>query len=555
MLPLPRERGERMPYWDRFLGKDHRNRKGISFRSPAAVGLGLSVLLQAGCAGGLRPLDYPFPPVARQSEERIDLLGAEARTGTQDIGLAKQVVIRQTQLSGSAPADTEATQDQTRDTLPSPRPGEQPPREASPALRAGEPLGPHRETRVDHHLSLDEVINAVLINDPRLMAGFQAVNQANANALTASLVPNPTVLADVLMLPLTRPFIPTKTGGPPQQDVMVSYPIDWYVFGKRAAEMASAGGSVKISEAEFANLVRQRVTEAALAYYDVVETRALLELAKQNIEVLARVEEVIARAVQLGGRPKVDLSRIKLDMLQNRQTMRDAETALVSAKARLRALIGRQDRDPDFDVSGTLSLQLAPDTPQPESAFDLAVENRPDVLAMRLRTVLAESNVTVEERKKYPDLVPMLGWTRQYQVAAMGMPDASSWNASVTTSLPLFNRNQGNRARAASQSLQAKIDYEASLVALRAEIETSAQELKAAKNNAEAAATEQIQLANDVLVSITTAYEAGGRPLVDMLDAQRNFRETNRSFISTRAAYWRALYRYWSAIGKRIHET
>jgi len=102
--------------------------------------------------------------------------------------------------------------------------------------------------------------------------------------------------------------------------------------------------------------------------------------------------------------------------------------------------------------------------------------------------------------------------------------------------------------------VQAKIDYEATLVALRAEIETAAQELKAARNNAEAAAEDQLKLANEVLQSITAAYETGGRPLVDMLDAQRNFRETNRSYISTRAAYWRSVYRYYSAIGKQIHQ-
>ena len=91
-------------------------------------------------------------------------------------------------------------------------------------------------------------------------------------------------------------------------------------------------------------------------------------------------------------------------------------------------------------------------------------------------------------------------------------------------------------------------------MALRAEIETTAQELKAARNNAEAVAGEQLRLANEVLQSITDAYEAGTRTLVEILDAQRNFRETNKSYISMRAGYWRALYRYYSATGKQIHQ-
>ena len=497
------------------------------------VGAGIFGLM--GCSGTQKTREFPpmaiVPKNSPLTNQRSVSLGAAPLVSVETI---KQTAFSEVQTEGET------------------TPGSQVVDPAKPI----EPTKPERlkERLVGEKLSFDEVINAVLISDPRLMAGFQGINQANADALTASLVPNPTVMADILMLPLARPFSPDRTGGPPQQDVMVSYPIDWYVFGKRAAQMASASAMVKVSEAEFANLVRIRITEGALAYYDVMEAKALLDLANQNLAILAKVEVALTKAVEAGGRPKVEINRIRLDILQNRQTVRDVETALVAAKARLRALIGRSDRDLDFDIAGTLDALLTTNTPGAAEAFDLAVDNRPDVKAIKARMIQTEANVIVEDRKKYPELIPMLGWTRQYQVAAMGQPDAGSWNASLTTQLPFFNRNQGNRAKASSYAVQAKIDYEATLVALRAEIETTAQELKAARNNAEAVAGEQLRLANEVLQSITDAYEAGTRTLVEMLDAQRNFRDTNKSYISMRASYWRALYRYYSATGKQIHQ-
>ena len=497
------------------------------------VGAGIFGLM--GCSGTQKTREFPpmaiVPKNSPLTNQRSVSLGAAPLVSVETI---KQTAFSEVQTEGET------------------TPGSQVVDPAKPI----EPTKPERlkERLVGEKLSFDEVINAVLISDPRLMAGFQGINQANADALTASLVPNPTVMADILMLPLARPFSPDRTGGPPQQDVMVSYPIDWYVFGKRAAQMASASAMVKVSEAEFANLVRIRITEGALAYYDVMEAKALLDLANQNLAILAKVEVALTKAVEAGGRPKVEINRIRLDILQNRQTVRDVETALVAAKARLRALIGRSDRDLDFDIAGTLDALLTTNTPGAAEAFDLALDNRPDVKAIKARMIQTEANVIVEDRKKYPELIPMLGWTRQYQVAAMGQPDAGSWNASLTTQLPFFNRNQGNRAKASSYAVQAKIDYEATLVALRAEIETTAQELKAARNNAEAVAGEQLRLANEVLQSITDAYEAGTRTLVEMLDAQRNFRDTNKSYISMRAGYWRALYRYYSATGKQIHQ-
>jgi cobalt-zinc-cadmium efflux system outer membrane protein len=118
--------------------------------------------------------------------------------------------------------------------------------------------------------------------------------------------------------------------------------------------------------------------------------------------------------------------------------------------------------------------------------------------------------------------------------------------------LPIFDRNQGNRAKAASLFVQSQRDYDAALVSLRAEVESAAQDLRTAAANAEAIAADQLKIAREVLDSITTVYQAGGRPLVDLLDAQRNFRETYRAYITARAAYWRALYRYSAALGRKV---
>src|SRR5262245_29037490 len=55
-------------------------------------------------------------------------------------------------------------------------------------------------------VTLDQAINATLLANPKIRAGLEAINQALADQLTSSLPPNPTLLADVQLLPLTRPF-------------------------------------------------------------------------------------------------------------------------------------------------------------------------------------------------------------------------------------------------------------------------------------------------------------------------------------------------------------
>jgi cobalt-zinc-cadmium efflux system outer membrane protein len=134
----------------------------------------------------------------------------------------------------------------------------------------------------------------------------------------------------------------------------------------------------------------------------------------------------------------------------------------------------------------------------------------------------------------------------------MAMPNANSWSAALTMSLPINNLNQGNRAKAASLATQSRFDLRAGEVEILAEVQSVIQELETARINAEAVSDEQLQIADEVRSSINRAYELGGRPLIDVLDAQRNFSETYTLYINTRANYWRALYRYYSVLGQQL---
>ncbi|MDW8264097.1 MAG: TolC family protein [Gemmataceae bacterium] len=400
--------------------------------------------------------------------------------------------------------------------------------------------------------TLDQIINATLLADPQLRAGFEAINQAYGDAWTAALRPNPTLEIAQTLLPLTRPFTVDKQGGPPQLDIGGSYRIDWFLFGKRAAAMQAAALGVQASEAEFADRVRRRVLESAEAYYDVLEAKALLDLAHRDVANFRRIEEITQKAVAGGGRPQVELGRIRLDRLRAEQSVRDAENALVAAKARLRALMGFVDVDLAFDVSGTLEDIGTPALLPLEEAWSVAVQNRPDIEALRRRVAQAHLQAESERRQGYPEVSPQFVVTRQFQRQAIGFPDANSWGVGLEMSLPLFDRNQGNRLKAASVAVQQRYELQAGLVDLRAEVIRADNDLRTALANAKAVAEQQLKLAGQVRDNLNRAYEAGGRPLIDVLDAQRNYHETYRLFIESRANLGRAAVRYNAVLGRRI---
>jgi cobalt-zinc-cadmium efflux system outer membrane protein len=401
-------------------------------------------------------------------------------------------------------------------------------------------------------MTLDEVINTTLLADPKLRSAFEEITQATGDVWTASLRPNPTASVGGQLLPLTRPFTVDRTGGPPEFDVGFNWQIDWFLFGKRTAAMIAASRQLNVTEQEYYDTVRQRIRDAAVGFYDLLEAKMLLEQARQDLENLKKVEAVTKKAVETGGRAAVELNRISLDALRSAQALREAESTLNAARSKLRAFLGRNDADPNFDVSGALDLPDKTPTITSDEAFAQAVANRPDIASLRYKIGKAEADTRVEKRKAFPEVTAKVGYQRQFQRLAVGQPDANAYNVGVDFSLPIFDRNQGNRLKAASNLVQSQFDYQAGLVELRSEIDQVLQELRTAQANAEAAAGPQLKLAEQVRDAITKAYQAGGRPLLDVLDAQRNYRETYRFFISSRANYWRASVKLNATLGKKV---
>jgi cobalt-zinc-cadmium efflux system outer membrane protein len=246
--------------------------------------------------------------------------------------------------------------------------------------------------------------------------------------------------------------------------------------------------------------------------------------------------------------PAVEWKRVSLDLLQCRQELLEAEKTLDVLKAQLRAQFGRTDYDPDFDIAGDLDAPTVMDPMPLEEAFTMALQNRPDIRALRMQIAKSKADVHMENRNAYPEVTPFAGYTRQYQ-KALGDEDYNGWGIGVTVNIPLFDRNQGNRAKARSALAQSHHSYQSGIVDLRAEIVEADRNFRTAHQQAHAFATEEVRLSKEVRDIMIDGFKVGGRPLIDFLDSERSYRETVRLFITSRADYWRALYIYNSIVG------
>ena len=139
-------------------------------------------------------------------------------------------------------------------------------------ISAGENLG-----KTPGFLTLPEAVHSCVVNNLRIQAGSEKIHQARADLWTDSLIPNSQLTVDTQFIPLQSTDI-NNQGGPPQYDANFSIPLDWCLFGKRVAAMEASRLGIEVAAADFADLIRQKVTDTVVAYYDLMEAKELAKL-------------------------------------------------------------------------------------------------------------------------------------------------------------------------------------------------------------------------------------------------------------------------------------
>lgn len=269
---------------------------------------------------------------------------------------------------------------------------------------------------------------AALYFNPTLEAARARVAEAEAAILTAGARPNPTLSV--------APGIPS----PYLFTLDLAVPIE--TAGKRGHRIEVARSldqAARFDLADSAWRVRSGVRVALLNYL----------LAGRNLELLRSEEQVRIDQVNLLEqrfsvgeipRPEVDLARIELS--KTHLAISTAEGQLNEAKAALAAAIGIPAAGlAGFDfVMSDLDSPPSTQSLSPEQIQGDAVLNRLDVRRALAQYAAVEANLQLEISKQYPDVQIGPGYTYEER--------NNFFTVGISTTLPVFNRNQGPIAEA-----------------------------------------------------------------------------------------------------------
>ena len=384
-------------------------------------------------------------------------------------------------------------------------------------------------------VNLDQAIQEALAKNLNLAAEKLNVGVAEAREITARLRPNPvlTVSGQSLNL-LGADYSPNTPLGPNQLNIHTDFPIER--GHKREERIAVAKQEKSLVELGVREVMRQVIASVQSAFVDVQQAKESLKLAQENLKSLDSVVAINEVRLKSGDLAQVELDRSKVAALQYRTAVLQAELQLDQARTQLQQIMGRRQKLPDFDV--TAEARRGPVAELPEQLTRLALTRRPDYLADQQTQARSRADLRLQLANGKVDYTIGTEYTRQ---SAWGI-SGNSLGLYFSVPLRIFNKNQGEIARAQREILLAGARAEALESAIQTEVERAYRQYTVSRQLLISVEADMITKAKSVRDTTDYSYRRGEASLVEFLDAQRAFNDAMQTVNDARANYSRSLY-------------
>ena len=323
------------------------------------------------------------------------------------------------------------------------------------------PLALRAQTPAAAPLTLDEAVREAMAHNLDLAAARYDISVAEARQITAALRPNPVMTASADHLDLLGTGYNTiNNGGPNEYALRTDFVLER--GRKREARMNLAAAERGLAQLDFQDAMRRLMFDVSSAFVDIQSAKENLALAEDNLRTLNGIVEINTVRVRTGDLAGVELERSQVAALQYETAVKQAGLRLRQAQTALLLLLGRPG-GAGVEITGLLRRDLQP--LQLEQLHSSARTRRPDLLAVKQAQARSQADLRLQLAQGRIDYTAGVEYRRQQAANAFG----NSIGLFFSAPLPVFNRNQGEIARAGREldqsgarirALAARVDNE-----------------------------------------------------------------------------------------------
>ena len=403
----------------------------------------------------------------------------------------------------------------------------------------------------NQQISVDEVVSIFYQRNLDLIAAQYNIDQARADAIIASAIPNPTISIQILELAHNLNNNAAATGCPstpgnscgPAQYYSFSQLIE--VAGKRGLRIESSNFGTQAAESDFKDAIRIFSNMVRGAYYQLLQTQKNAWLAQEIVDHYAEISKANHLRMKGGDISESDFLRVKMEGMRAQSELDAALTTVEQAQADLAVLLRWPAKSLQFEAK-----ELWPEandfkqTLSKEDAINKAIQQRPDLEGDKLRADQADKQLELARKLKYPDVTINAGYSRDPSNNAL-----NSGFVGVSLPLPLFYQYQGEADKAAVNLSQSRLTAEQTELNIRNDVISA---LAAWNSTNKIVQRFKDGLLDDALTvrnSSELSYSKGAASVLDFIEAQRTYKNIMRDYYAAEIARANAYYDFEKALG------
>lgn len=350
-----------------------------------------------------------------------------------------------------------------------------------------------------------------------LIAAKYNVDQARAEEIIASAIPNPVFslvvtelsnqmskAADSRTLPGINPAI--------QQLIETA--------GKRGLRMEGAELGAEASEYDLQDVTRILTNAVRHAFYGLLLAQKNLDVAEDTVKRYQQIMGANDIRLRAGDISETDFTRIEVESLKAQGDLDRAQAALAQARTDLLVLLGWPENSVNLAAADAWpAANLADEVSREENLTRQALERRPDLRAATVRILQAEKYLTLARRLAIPDVTVVAGYSRD-----PGNYFTNTGMLGFSVPLPIFYRQEGEIAKAGVAMNAAELRLRQAEQSVRAEVAKALSGWKSAEAIARRFEQSVVARIEKLRAAQEFAYQKGAAGLLDLIDAERNYK-------------------------------
>ena len=407
-------------------------------------------------------------------------------------------------------------------------------------------------------VSWEQIKAAFERNNPTLKADALNVEEARAQEITAHLRPNPTAN---LLLDQTYPFGPhydpnvpnTNQTGPqvpnslyrPLSDALTTGNISYLHErdGKRELRTESAQQGTAIAASQHENLERTLLFTLRQQFVATLEAKAVLSLTREELDYYDHLIEISRLRYEKGDIAAIDFDRIELQRVQYESDLETAVVNLRQAKIMLLQLVNDKTPVEAFDLQGDFDFRDA--LPAVAALQQMALQARPDLRASyeQVQQAFTNHRLAIANGSTDPTYIVDGG---------ANPPLGPYFGVGVNFPLRIFDRNQGEKARTQIDIARNQRTQDAVNAQVFSDVDSAYVQVASTVNLLKPYKAKYLDQATRVRDTVTYAYQRGGASLLDLLNAQNDFRTVELAYLQLIGTYMTAVSQLNLAVGREV---